>query len=41
MLALKMLGWVEPHHEHSNVLIATAAAAPALDQQPWLMIAGR
>lgn len=29
--ALKTLGWVEPHHEHSNVLIPTAAANPALD----------
>lgn len=29
--ALKTLGWVEPHREHSNILIATAAADPALD----------
>jgi len=28
--ALKMLGWVESHQEHSEVLIPTAAAAPAL-----------
>jgi hypothetical protein len=29
--ALKMLGWVQPHPEHSGVLIPTAGAAPALD----------
>jgi hypothetical protein len=28
---LKMLGWVEPHQKYSGVLIATPAAAPALD----------
>jgi len=29
--ALKMLGWVQSHPEHSEILIPTAAAAPALD----------
>jgi len=29
--ALKMLGWVKPHPKHSEILIPTAAATPALD----------
>ena len=29
--ALKMLGWVQPHPNHSEILIPTAAATPALD----------
>jgi hypothetical protein len=29
--ALKMLGWVQSHPDHSEILIPTAAAAPALD----------
>jgi hypothetical protein len=29
--ALKMLGWVQTHPDHSDILIPTAAAAPALD----------
>lgn len=29
--ALKMLGWVQSHPDHSEILIPTATAAPALD----------